>query len=81
MVRGLFIFQLICLFGITLCQLAADNFASGQANDVDTIQSGQNELYRIEGKVFPIDGLTITNSFLVDTKVIVNYGQYYGYLK
>jgi len=40
-----------------------------------------NELYRIEGKIFPHDANPLSNLFIASTKVVVNYGQYFGYLK
>lgn len=43
--------------------------------------SSLNELYKIEGKVYNVDGSGPSEQFLVGTKVIVNYGQYYGFLK
>lgn len=43
--------------------------------------SSLNELYKIEGKVYSVDGSGPSEQFLVGTKIIVNYGQYYGFLK
>ncbi|KAF7490098.1 ER membrane protein complex subunit 7 [Sarcoptes scabiei] len=44
--------------------------------------SNSNELYKIEGKVLNTDSSSPpTDQFLTGTKIIVNYGQYFAFLK
>ncbi|XP_017487708.1 PREDICTED: ER membrane protein complex subunit 7-like [Rhagoletis zephyria] len=40
-----------------------------------------NELFRIEGKIYTHDAYPLSSQFLVGTKIIVNYGQYFGFLR
>lgn len=48
---------------------------------------GQNDLakstslYSIEGKVFPLPNATISSEWFTFTRIIVNYGQYLGFMK
>ena len=70
----------LCLIIFTCCLAQATDFVNGQPGDYLTA-SELNDLFQIEGKVISHDGFPLSNQFLVDTKIIVNYGQYFGFLK
>ena len=54
-----------------------------ECNDSTEVNpSDSQRFYAIEGKVIPfVDMSHSMNQFLTNTKIIVNYGQYYGFLK
>ncbi|KAJ6222520.1 hypothetical protein RDWZM_001065 [Blomia tropicalis] len=54
---------------------------SSDISDFQNTPSNTNDLFRIEGKIFTHDSLPLSKQYLVETKVFVNYGQYFGFLK
>ena len=51
------------------------------SNEQNLVENN-NRFYAIEGKVIPLVDMSHSmNHFLTNTKIIVNYGQYYGFLK
>lgn len=38
-------------------------------------------LYSIEGKIFPAPNVSISSSWFTATRIIVNYGQFLGFMK
>lgn len=77
--RLFFVFGLFSTLFCSVFSQNSDNVVVKASGEVGG--SSQSELYRIEGKVFPLDGQPLTNAFLVETKVIANYGQYSGFLR
>lgn len=74
--------SMMFLFVMLVPVVLGQGLDTNKADDfIASSPSSQDELFQIEGKVFPPDSLVPLPSFLVNTKVIVNYGQYFGFLK
>ena len=70
---------LLTLLVITFSPIRANE--SGERNAINGEVSGQR-YYSIEGKVVTLPDMTHSmNHFLTNTKVVVNYGQYFGFLR
>lgn len=75
------IFELYFLLILFLgCFAQAPDSSNGQTSE-SFVASNLNDLFQIEGKVLSHDGFPLTSQFLVGTKIVVNYGQYYGFLR
>lgn len=70
---------LFTLLVITFSTTEGQN--GGDRSAINGEASGQR-YYTIEGKVVPFPDMTHSmNHFLTNTKIVVNYGQYFGFLR
>lgn len=70
----------ILVWSTLLCTCLGQSI-DGQTSDFISSSPNSNELFRIEGKVYTHEAFPLSSQFLVGTKIIVNYGQYYGFLR
>jgi hypothetical protein len=70
--------KLILLLINLINQVNSNTIKDGEYNDSDLKSS---YTYSIEGKVFPFGDEPIDAKWLTSTRVIVNYGQYLGFIK
>lgn len=67
----------------TLSKESVNNFNSNDIEDIEitTKPSSRPQLHVIRGRVVPYHEEAPTAKWATSTKIIVNYGEYYGFLK
>ena len=72
----------IVLIQLASCQsLNADYADAGPTLPAASSISNSKPLYSIEGKVFPVNEIPLDEEWFASTRVLVNHGQYLGFMR